>query len=143
MPENVTTIGGGAFYYCSSLKRIISRNTVPPTIINSPVMGQYHSGVKVYVPKESIGLYSNARYWDYFSCQQFLPLEELEEDPDVSAVEETEAMLPNVHAVGGRVYCDEEFRIMNFAGQDITALNDLQGAYIVIAGNEAVKVYVD
>ena len=50
----------------------------------------------------------------------------------------------NVTAKDGRVYCDEAFRIVNMAGQDVTSLNgELQGTYLVVAGDETVKVSVD
>lgn len=50
----------------------------------------------------------------------------------------------NVTAKDGRVYCEEEFRIVNLAGQDVTAMNgELQGTYIVVSGDKAVKVVVD
>ena len=50
----------------------------------------------------------------------------------------------NVTAKDGRVYCDEAFRIVNMAGQDVTSLNgELQGTYLVVAGDDTVKVSVD
>lgn len=50
----------------------------------------------------------------------------------------------NVTAKEGRVYCDEAFRIVNMAGQDVTSLNgELQGTYLVVAGDDTVKVSVD
>lgn len=59
-----------------------------------------------------------------------------------TAVEEAEALA--VSASNGRIYADGEFTIVNLAGQDVTAANgSLQGTYIVITGDDAVKVYVD
>ena len=50
----------------------------------------------------------------------------------------------NVTAKDGRVYCDEAFRIVNMAGQDVTSLNgELQGTYLVAVGGETVKINVD
>ena len=50
----------------------------------------------------------------------------------------------NVTAKEGRVYCDEAFRIVNMAGQDVTSLNgELQGTYLVAVGGETVKINVD
>lgn len=58
-----------------------------------------------------------------------------------TAVEETGALA--VSASNGRIYADGEFRIFNMAGQDVTADNgNLYGLYIVVAGDEAVKVIV-
>lgn len=58
-----------------------------------------------------------------------------------TAVEETEALA--VSASNGRIYADGEFQIFNMAGQDVTADNgNLYGLYIVVAGDEAVKVIV-
>ena len=59
-----------------------------------------------------------------------------------TAIDETEAAV--VTAADGRIYAEGEFTIVNLAGQDITDANgSLQGTYIVIAGDDAVKVYVD
>ena len=97
------------------------------------------------MPAESIDLYRNAGGWDYFT--NFLPLEELGGDePGGSAVEETEAdgIALKITARDGRIYCEEEFRIVNLAGQDVTAMNgELQGTYIVVSGGKAVKVSVE
>lgn len=59
-----------------------------------------------------------------------------------TAIDETEAAV--VTAADGRIYAEGEFTIVNLAGQDITDANgSLQGTYIVITGDDAVKVYVD
>ena len=145
IPESVTSIGEGAFAYCSSLENIISNNPTPPSCIGLSCFSDVDSDIPVYVPAESIDLYSNAEGWDYFT--NFLPLEELGVDePGGSAVEETEAdgIALKITARDGRIYCeDEAFRIVNLAGQDVTAMNgELQGMYIVVSGDKAVKVVV-
>lgn len=55
-----------------------------------------------------------------------------------------EAAAAVITAADGRIYCDKDFIIVNLAGQDVTAANgDLQGTYLVVAGDEVVKVMVD
>ena len=55
-----------------------------------------------------------------------------------------EAAAAVITAADGRIYCDKDFVIVNLAGQDVTAANgDLQGTYLVVAGDEVVKVMVD
>ena len=55
-----------------------------------------------------------------------------------------EAAAAVITAADGRIYCDKDFIIVNLAGQDVTAANgDLQGIYLVVAGDEVVKVMVD
>ena len=55
-----------------------------------------------------------------------------------------EAAVAVITAADGRIYCDKDFVIVNLAGQDVTAANgDLQGTYLVVAGDEVVKVMVD
>ena len=143
IPESVTSIGEGAFASCSSLENIISNNPTPPSCFGLSCFSAVDSDIPVYVPAESIDLYRNAEGWDYFT--NFLPLEELE--PGGSAVEETEAdgIALKITARDGRIYCeDEAFHIVNLAGQDVTAMNgELQGTYIVVSGDKAVKVSVD
>ena len=145
IPESVTSIGERAFADCFSLENIISNNPTPPSCIGLSCFSAVDSDIPVYVPAESIDLYRNAEGWDYFT--NFLPLEELGVDePGGSAVEETEAdgIALKITARDGRVYCeDEAFRIVNLAGQDVTAMNgELQGMYIVVSGDKAVKVVV-
>ena len=56
---------------------------------------------------------------------------------EMSAIDETGAS-------SGKISCDEPFRVINLAGQDVTAMNgELQGTYIVVSGDKAVKVVVD
>ena len=66
-------------------------------------------------------------------------------DDDSTSINETRnSAAMNVTAKDGRVYCDEAFRIVNMAGQDVTSLNgELQGTYLVVAGDDTVKVSVD
>ena len=67
-----------------------------------------------------------------------------EEEPTAIDEEETVSESLAVTAKDGRVYCEEEFRIVNLAGQDVTAMNgELQGTYIVVSGDKAVKVSVE
>ena len=145
IPEGVTSIGDYAFAECSGITNIISNNPTPPSCIGLSCFFDVDSDIPVYVPAESIDLYRNAEGWDYFT--NFLPLEELGVDePGGSAVEETEAdgIALKITARDGRIYCEEEFRIVNLAGQDVTAMNgELQGTYIVVSGDKAVKVSVD
>ena len=64
---------------------------------------------------------------------------------EMSAIDETGASSGkvSVSASNGRIYCDEPFRVINLAGQDVTAMNgELQGTYIVVSGDKAVKVVV-
>ena len=145
IPESVTSIGDYAFSGCYSLENIISNNPTPPSCFGLSCFSAVDSDIPVYVPAESIDLYRNAEGWDYFT--NFLPLEELGVDePGGSAVEETEAdgIALKITARDGRIYCeDEAFHIVNLAGQDVTAMNgELQGMYIVVSGDKAVKVVV-
>lgn len=59
-----------------------------------------------------------------------------------TAIDEVEAAI--ISASNGRIYCDKDFVILNLAGQDVTSSNgNLQGTYIVLVGDQAVKVLVD
>lgn len=61
-----------------------------------------------------------------------------------TAVEETLDDAVTVYANAGRIYCDEPFYLLNLAGQDVTAYNgSLEGIYIVVVGEKAVKVKVN
>ena len=64
---------------------------------------------------------------------------------DGTSINETRSSAAiNVTAKNGRIYCDEPFKIINLAGQDVTSLNgNLQGAYLVAVGGETVKINVD
>ena len=67
-----------------------------------------------------------------------------EEEPTAIGEEESVSESLAVTAKDGRIYCEEEFRIVNLARQDVTAMNgELQGTYIVVSGDKAVKVSVD
>ena len=71
----------------------------------------------------------------------YVPAEE--EEPTAIGEEGTVSESIAVTARDGRIYCDEDFRIVNLAGQDVTAMNgELHGTYIVVSGDKAVKVVV-
>lgn len=58
-----------------------------------------------------------------------------------TAIDETAGIA--VSASNGRISVDGEFTIVNLAGQDVTAQNgNLQGVYIVVVGDQAIKVNV-
>lgn len=101
VPSTVTTIGGGSFAFCSSLatldlgsgvesigadiytgldnlKKVISRNTTPPTIT---AWGTVRTSATLYVPASAIEAYRNASIWSYFST-----IKQITEDPDDDVV---------------------------------------------------------
>lgn len=57
--ENTTSIGNRAFYGCGSLRTVILRNTVPPTLGTS-VFEDANSSLKIYVPDSSVTAYQTA-----------------------------------------------------------------------------------
>ena len=61
LPSTMTSIEGGALYYCENLKRIISRASVPPTIESWSFKG---ANIEViYVPDASLEAYKGATNW--------------------------------------------------------------------------------
>jgi len=68
-----------------------------------------------------------------------------EEDLDMenaSAISKIE-VLNNVYANQGRIYTEETARIYTITGLDVTSMNgNLEGLYIVKAGNKMAKVMV-
>ena len=77
LPSTMTSIEGGALYYCENLKRIISRASVPPTIENWSFKG---ANIEViYVPDASLEAYKTATNWNNFSSR-IKPLSELSDE---------------------------------------------------------------
>lgn len=173
IPEGVTEVGVAAFLDCISLERIelpstlklisnyafflnqgskcntiICRAIDPPTCLSdkwSPFDGiGYDIGIEnvtVYVPEESIDLYRNAAGWDYFT--NFLPLEDM--SAAINDNNDNEATI-KVYARDGRIYCDCEsgFAVYNLAGREVSEQDgNLHGMYVVVAGDEVVKVLIE
>lgn len=67
IPQNVTSIGDNAFY--STLTEVVCKATTPPASKSSSFPNK---NVPLYVPEESIELYSNALWWEEF--YQILPI---------------------------------------------------------------------
>lgn len=138
IPASVETIYDLAFARCESFEYIKSFNYSPSECYYTSFDG-IDPAIPVYVPKESIEQYRNAEGWNYFT--NFLPLEE-----DPVAVEETQAAAINIYADHGTIYCEgvAEFEIYNLVGQEVSNKNgSLKGMYIVVAGEEVLKLMVD
>ena len=67
--EGVYNIGDDAFYGCDSLLKITCEATTPPSSKSSSFPNK---NIPLYVPEESIELYSNAIWWEEF--YQILPI---------------------------------------------------------------------
>ena len=143
IPEGVTSIGDDVFYGCTAIESITSLNPEPPA--SDWAFGDVNQNIPVYVPAESIELYRNAEGWNYFT--NFLPIPDDEEDDEQGTfVEETSDVEASVYARDGMIYCDgvAEFEIYNLVGQEVSNKNgSLKGMYIVVAGEEVLKLMVD
>ena len=65
IPDSVNTIGEKAFYECSSLTSVYCKPTTPPA--GSYNMFYYNaSGRKIYVPMDSVEAYKSARFWSEY-----------------------------------------------------------------------------
>jgi len=67
LPKNLTSIGDEAFYSCSGLTKIISLNSLPPTIYNNTFRFVNKSACQLKVPIGSKSAYQAADYWKQFS----------------------------------------------------------------------------
>ena len=66
IPDSVTSIGNWAFYHCDSLKEVYCKPTMPPTGGYYLMFGYNASGIKIYVPRNSVSAYKSASGWsDY------------------------------------------------------------------------------
>ena len=65
LPANVTMIDDKAFSWCSSLEQVTSLNPEPPRM-GEIVFDGVSSDIPLYVPKESVLLYSQHEQWSYF-----------------------------------------------------------------------------
>ena len=73
--NGVTTIGDGAFYYCTSLTSVYCKPVTPPTSEFGSMFHSNASGRKIYVPRNSVDAYKAAEYWsndaDYIEGYDF------------------------------------------------------------------------
>jgi hypothetical protein len=65
---NVTSIGGGAFYYCSSLQLLICRATTPPSLAHTNALTNTNN-CPIYVPDASLEAYKTATNWNQYSAR--------------------------------------------------------------------------
>ncbi|WP_221407222.1 leucine-rich repeat domain-containing protein [Dysgonomonas macrotermitis] len=71
LPQLVDNIGNYAFYNCTLLTSLTSLNPTPPTLGTDVFYGVNKTACTLYVPKESISLYSATAQWkDFLSIQQ-------------------------------------------------------------------------
>ena len=67
VPYSVTEIEDYAFYYCKNLKYVYCKSTTPPALYGSYVYIYNASGRKIYVPIESVELYKTAEGWSEYA----------------------------------------------------------------------------
>ena len=66
LPEGVTSIGDWAFYDCSSLTTVYSKQTTPPTTYNRTFESCTNLN-KIYVPTASVDAYKAAAGWSEYA----------------------------------------------------------------------------
>ena len=62
IPNSVTTIGSGAFAYCSRLEKVKCMSVTPPQI-DSSTFGEIDNAAKLFVPMGAENTYRNADVW--------------------------------------------------------------------------------
>lgn len=79
----VTSIGAGAFYYCTSLESLVILATTPPTLSNTNAFTGTNSSLKVYVPYSNdhgiLASYKSATNWSSLESKIY----ELNEDGSI------------------------------------------------------------
>lgn len=65
LPESLSTLPNGAFWNCTSLTKIVSLRSTPPTIGYDTFSGVPADAV-VYIPVGSMSRYESANYWKNF-----------------------------------------------------------------------------
>lgn len=66
IPNSVTSIGDFAFYGCSNLTSVYCKPTTPP-VGNYDMFLSNASGRKIYVPTESVEAYKSAEHWSNYA----------------------------------------------------------------------------
>ncbi|MFA7044125.1 MAG: T9SS type A sorting domain-containing protein, partial [Bacteroidales bacterium] len=75
IPSSITSIGNGAFYYCSSISSIKAYGTTPSSISlgGNVFKGISQSVCKLYVPVGTKTLYAAAAQWNVFTITEGFP----------------------------------------------------------------------
>jgi hypothetical protein len=66
IPNSVTTIGEGAFKYCSSLTLLTIENATP-TDVEDSAFEEVSENITIYVPAESVEKYKAAEGWSEYA----------------------------------------------------------------------------
>lgn len=75
--KNVTNIGSGCFGYCTGLRRITCEASEPPAL-GSRVFDEVDKSIPLYVPLESINKYKSADQWkDFYNIQSIEDVESI------------------------------------------------------------------
>lgn len=129
IPNNVTSIGSNAFWECSGLMSIYCKTITPPTCEDSWSFFGVDLSIPLYVPQQSVNLYSAADVWeDFYNIQGIeTAIEDITESISFS-----------------ELLANPATRVFTLQSNDVTALrNGLPaGVYIFRLGNKTGKVTI-
>ena len=132
----MTSIGNYAFYNCSSLTSITSKNTTPPTVGNGNTFYDVNKSIPVYVPAESVEAYKSAEYW-----KEFMYIQPIDEIPS-SIIDSTTGGI-TVRMNNNKIVVEgtDNYIIYSISGQNLGKTESVEkGIYIVVVNGKSYKV---
>jgi len=141
IPNSVTSIGSGAFAYCSGLAKITSLAEIPPVCGSGVFDGVNKTNCELIVPIMSVTAYKQAEVWNEFSNIS-----------GFSGVEDTVADGNTIRAIGNQIEISGDFTSVEvygingaliYKGKDNVVTVPSAGIYLVHVAGKTRKIVVE
>lgn len=113
LPASLENIEESAFYGCSAVRAITCKAALPPMCAGTSCFANINKAIPLYVPAESINLYSLSDVW-----KDFINIQEIQNTEDINLLPiEEPKCIKNIY--NGVLYIERDNKTFTLQGQEV------------------------